>query len=206
MTWPWTTISNFIQTHHTQLFMFDIVVREKESSFLRTIIIQTSYCEYLLSMAKYILKIHNIYPEVPAGVGLRGASSQYVSQFKARHCSPKPYSLLDRQSKTLFRNYPSEGSLKQARKEKYRLPAFREVSITTYKVFYHSKLSVEKKSESESDLSYTESYINVQVAAELGYPRDIKLAVAKGFDLSKGSLKYFGLFTTDTVTLCLNVS
>ena len=223
MTWPWTTISNFkVQTHHTQLFMFDIVVREKESSFLRTIIIQTSSCEYLLSMAKYILKIHNIYPEVPAGVGLRGASSQYVSQFKARHCSPKPYSLLDCQPKTLFRNYPNEGSLKQARKEicrnltnypnmaysrpmavyipaeKYRLPAFREVSITTYKVFYYSKLSVEKKSESESDLSYTESYINVQVATELGCPcrvRDIKLAVAKGLNLSKGSLKYFGLFT-----------
>jgi len=224
MTWPWASIANIkVQTHRTQLFMFDIVVREEQRVFVRTIIVQTPSCGYLLSVANYILKIHKINPEFPIGIELRGGSSQYESQFKAKHFTLKPYALVFCQSKTYFQNYSNEGYSIPVQSEitnnvsefhniaysrplafyipekNNRLPLFKnEVKISTYKVYYYSKFSMQKMGESESDSRYKESYINVQVGTPSGRPvkvKDVKLAVGKSLNMSRRSLKYFGLFT-----------
>ncbi len=228
MTWPWTTITNFkIQTHHTQLFMFDIVVQDNDSTFLRTIIVQTSACEYLLSVAKYILNIHQMNPEISAGIKLneRSALSKYMPQFRAKHYTLKPYSLMDGYSKTYFRNYASEGYSREVTEEinatlsnhpnrayirpleiylpekKNRLPQLKqEINVETYKIYYYSNLSVHVLNV-EPHLSYTESYINVSVATEKGKKvkvAAVKSAIGDSLNLSKRSLKYFSLFANIT--------
>lgn len=91
ITWLWSTITNMkVHRGPMMLVMFDILVQEIDYKFLRTIVIQTPFREYLFSVAECILMIHRIKPEV-----MRGSSSfQYTQQFKTTENPNKPYSLL----------------------------------------------------------------------------------------------------------------
>ena len=222
---PWTTVTNIrMHCRPTMLFMFDIVVQEKGTRFLRTIIIQNSSCEYLFSLAKHIFEIHELHPEVHEGIEMakKGVPlpPKYHPQFQVRENIHQPYTLLKCIDKMPFKMYAHEGLssvvLKdiEDRKAYYlrksypwpygvyvpnqhiSLPKLQQVELKFYQVYYYSHWTARNC----CNFDHKVNFINVQVPSKSGIPvlvRDIKLAIGKSLHLDSGSLKYFALYLTN---------
>ncbi len=211
----WTSITNIrMYLQPEMLFMFDIVVQEKMTRFLRSVIFRTSSCEYLFSLVKYIYNIHEIYPEDYTEGPFQDL--KYVKQFKEKENTYQPYILKQCSHRVPFLVYAHEGLSKSVIEsiielspcylgKSYPWPqviyksnevslSFNETEVQTYQIHHYLHWGLRKRE------SIHENFTKVQVARQPGSPirvKDVKESVGRNLHLDTGSLKYFSLFITN---------
>jgi len=220
MSFPWTTVTNIrVYIQPTKLFMFDIVVLESTARFLRTIVVQTPWCEYLFSLAKYVFSTHETQPERHKNTALAPKVMQqlYMQQFKMKASENQPYALLNCGEIMPFKMYAHEGmsstvaeDIRHQRayylRKSYPWPHgmysprrsssvshLNDMKTSFFKVYHYSHWSANAGPE----FSHSTNSVNVQVVHPHRSPlrvKDVKLATGKCLHLNPSSLKYFGLF------------